>query len=366
VIRGEGRVTDPNTVEVVTPEGDVQTLCGRHLLVATGSSPVRPPDVDSQSPLIVDAEGVLALERLPSSMLIVGGGVIGLEYAAIFAEIGVEVTVVHHGSTVLPFVDAECRQHLLRAMRNQGVRFLFQRKVRAANQTTRHAVRVIFDDGESRTADVLLWAAGHRGNTDGIGLDEVGVRRDERGLIVVDDHYRTSVDSIYAAGDVIGFPALASTSMEQGRIASCHMFGIDFERRLSATMPIGLYTIPEVSMVGMTVEQAESAGHDVVVGRAYYRYNVRGRMLGDEEGILKTVFDGESRTLLGVTCVGEDAIELIHVAQCAIHHGAGIDYFINACFNYPSLSELYKHSAYAAQQEIAGRANLSQSRARVA
>ena len=284
-------------------------------------------------------------------MVIVGGGVIGCEYASIFAEMNVKVTLIHPQEHVLAFVDAELRQHLISAMVEQGVDFLLNKSVKGAKQNPDGTICVQLESGELLHADVLLWAAGRSSNTQGIGLEHAGVKLGNRGLIVVDEHYQTNVSSIYAAGDVIGFPALTATSMEQGRIAACHMFGIDFKKSLTNLMPIGLYTIPAVSYVGMNPEEAEKQGHDIVVGRALYRYNVRGRMLGDEQGILKCVFDRKTRSLLGAFIVGEDATELIHIAQCMIAHGAGIDYLIGTCFNYPSLGELYKYAAYSAPAE---------------
>jgi NAD(P) transhydrogenase len=349
---GRGRIVDPHTVEVTSKDGRARRLTSAFILVATGSSPLRPEHIPFHHPAVVDADGVLGLQRIPASMIIVGGGVIGCEYACIFAEIGVHVTLVHPQAHVLPFVDAECREHLLDAMREQGITFQLNRSVATVMPQQDDSILVQFEDGGSISAEVLLWAAGRCSNTRDIGLESVGVKLGQRGLVEVNEHYQTNVSSIYAAGDVIGWPALAATSMEQGRIAACHMFGIDFKHKLGAQMPIGLYTIPAVSMIGVTAAQAHDAGLDVVVGRALYRYNARGRMLGDEQGIAKCVFDRRSRKLLGATIVGEDATELIHLGQFVMAHGGGIDDFIHVCFNYPSLSELYKYAAYSALQEI--------------
>jgi len=352
VHHGRGRLIDATTVEITTESGEKHQIRGRFVLICTGSSPLRPKHIPFEHPSVVDADGVLNLSRIPARMIIVGGGVIGCEYASIFAEINVDVTLVHNGDHVLPFVDAECRQHLVQAMSDQGVTFRPNCAVKTVEPQPDGSVRMIFEDGSDATTDVLLWAAGRTSNSLNLGLESVGVEMGERGLIKVNAHYQTNIPTIYAAGDVIGFPALAATSMEQGRIASCHMFGQTFKSKLTHLMPIGLYTIPAVSMIGQSLEQAEKAGHEVVIGTAQYRYNVRGRMLGDEQGLLKCQFDRQNKALLGATIVGEDATELIHLAQCVIANGGGIDYFINTCFNYPSLGELYKYAAYSALQAM--------------
>jgi NAD(P) transhydrogenase len=353
VHHGAGRLVDAHTVAVQHDDGATTTIRGKFILISTGSSPLRPPHIPFNLPNVVDADGVLKLDRIPSSMIIVGGGVIGCEYASIFAEMNVKVTLVHPQEHVLPFLDAECRQHLIDAMSEQGVDLYLNKSVVEARHNSDGTIWVKFESGGSMSADVLLWAAGRSSNTHTIGLEEAGVHLGNRGLIAVNEHYQTNIPSIYAAGDVIGFPALTSTSMEQGRIAACHMFGIDFKTSLTSLMPIGLYTIPAISYVGMNADEATKKGHEVVIGRALYRYNVRGRMLGDEQGILKCVFDRNTRAMLGAFIVGEDATELIHIAQCIIAHGGGIDYLIGTCFNYPSLGELYKYTAYSALQNMA-------------
>lgn len=353
VHRGHGRVVNPHTVEVTSELGEKTTLHAKHILVATGSSPLRPKHIPFDDRTIVDADSVLTLERLPKSMIIVGGGVIGCEYASVFAEIGVKVTLVHTGDAILNFIDAECREHLEDSLREQEVDIQLNKSVKQATPQSDGSILVKFESGETVTADVLLWAAGRCSNTNDIGLESVGVTMGQRGLVLVNENYQTNVPSIYAAGDVIGWPALAATSMEQGRVAACHMFNIDFKKKLGAHMPIGLYTIPAVSMIGMMDPEAVKAGHEVVVGKSLYRYNARGRMLGDEQGILKCVFDRNTRALLGATIVGEDATELIHVAQSVMAFGGGLDYFINTCFNYPSLGELFKYAAYSALQAMA-------------
>ncbi|MBT8486689.1 MAG: Si-specific NAD(P)(+) transhydrogenase [Phycisphaerales bacterium] len=348
VHRGHGHVVDPHTIVVRSGDGTETRITAKHILIATGSRPVRPDHIPFDHPCVVDADEVLALDRLPASMVIVGGGVIGCEYASIFAEIDVDVTLIDPRGEILSFLDGECRDHLIRALGDHGIDLRLNTAVTGVQPRPDGRVRVDCEDGTALSGDVLLWAAGRASNSDGIGLEDVGVELGRRGLVLVDDHYRTNIPSIYAAGDVIGFPALAATSMEQGRVAACHMFDIDFKQKVADTIPIGIYTIPGISMVGLKEDEATGAGRRIAVGRAAYRDNARARMLGDTEGLLKCVFDADTRCLLGATIVGEQATELIHLAQFAIAQGAGIDYFINACFNYPTLNELYKYAAYSA------------------
>ncbi|QOJ18148.1 MAG: Si-specific NAD(P)(+) transhydrogenase [Phycisphaeraceae bacterium] len=352
VVNGHGRIVDPHTIEVTRDDGPTARLSADFILVATGSSPVRPEHIPFHLPGVVDADGILELEHMPRSLAIVGGGVIGCEYASIFAEIGVAVTLFEPRESILPFIDGDCRDVLLRSMRGAEIDVRLNTAVQSVSESKVGGVLVTDSTRRAESFDVLLWAAGRSGNTRDIGLENVGLIPDKRGLLAVDGTFRTSVPSIYAAGDVIGPPSLTSVSMEQGRVAACHMFGLHFKREVARTFPIGLYTIPPVAMVGLGEQEAAKQGHEVIVGKAPYRLNARGRMYRDNEGLLKLVFDRSSRRLLGAAMVGEQATELIHLAQSIIHAGEGIDYLINACFNYPSISELYKYAAYAALQAI--------------
>ncbi len=351
--RGHGRIIDPHTVSVEAVDGTDTRIAARHILIATGSSPLRPDYVPFEHTNVVDADGILELAHLPASVVVVGGGTIGCEYACMLSEIGTSVTLIDPRAELLGFLDPECRDHLVRAMTDAGIEIRLNTRVTTVVPPDDSSVCVRLDDGEELTCELLLWAAGRCSNTADIGLENVGIETGRRGLIPVNERYQTRIPNIYAAGDSIGFPALAATSMEQGRIAACVMFGIDFKKKLAATLPISLYTIPAVSMVGLTQKQAQEAGCDTVVGRAAYRNNPRGRMLGDEEGLVKCVFDTPSRRLLGATIVGQDATELIHLAQFVIGFEGGINDLIDACFNYPSLAELYKHAAYDALGSIA-------------
>lgn len=355
ILRGRGSFVDAHTVRVVRSDGSEQLFTSDHALIATGSMPARAPGVDFSHPAIVDADGILDLEAMPRSLVIVGAGVIGSEYASIFAELGVEVTLVEPRDTLMRFLDREIRGVLARGMEEAGIRILFGRSASRIDGLPDGRARTTLADGTAIESDCVLWSLGRNGNTAGLGLERIGVETDARGLVKVDPGYRTACPNVYAAGDVIGFPALASTSMEQGRVAACRMFGIPFLTQVASVVPMGIYTIPAVGSVGLTEEEAQAAGHQTVIGRASYRDNARGRMLGDDRGLLKVVFDARSRALLGASIVGEDATELVHFAQSAIQAGQGMQHLVESCFNYPSLTEMFKAAAFDAMQALADR-----------
>ncbi|MFM1804556.1 MAG: hypothetical protein RL136_1435 [Planctomycetota bacterium] len=352
IIHGRGEIVDAHTVKVTTDDGRSQLLTTDFILVATGSSPARGRNIDFNHPAIVDADGILELEKMPRSLVIVGAGVIGSEYASIFGELGVEVTLVEPRSTLMRFLDDEIRQVLVHGMEEVGISIRFGHAVDKVVGLDDGRARTTLDDGTVLESDCVLWSLGRNGNTRGLGLERIGVVPDERGNIRVDSHYRTTCESVFAAGDVIGFPALASTSMEQGRVAACHMFGIPFLTKVADTVPMGIYTIPAIGAVGLNEEEARAGGREIVVGRAHYRNNARGRMLGDDQGLLKAVFDRRTRALLGVSVVGEDATELVHFGQLAIQSGHGIQHLLEMCLNYPSLTELFKTAAFDAMQSL--------------
>lgn len=348
VYSGYARLVDPHTVEIHQADGADRQISAEFLLIATGSTPLHPQGVPFDGVRVVDADGLLRLEAIPKSLAIVGGGVIGSEYAGMFAEIGVDVTLIEPRNAILGFLDPEIRQHLMRSMIDAEIDVRLNAGVERIEPDD-SGVTIHLEDGGRVDAQVLLWAAGRVGNTTDLGLEAVGLKTTERGHLQVDEHYRTVVSSIYAAGDVIGFPALSSVSMEQGRVAACSMFGLDFKDHVASLVPMGLFTIPPIATIGMSEAQH---GRDIVIGRSRYRLNARGRILGDKEGLCKLVFDRESRALLGAAIIGQDAIELIHLAHPIIAAGEGIDYFINTCFNYPSLCELYKYATYDALQQL--------------
>lgn len=343
-IEGQARFVDANTVRVSGPSG-AHDVAGEKFLITTGSRPFRPHDIDFSDDCIHDSDEVLGIERLPASLVILGGGVIGCEYASMFAALGVKVTLVDARSEILPFLDGEIIARLRDAMTRLGIELVQGRKWIGVRREGSALVTTLAD-GSRLVSDQLLFAAGRVGNTGELGLDAIGVTPDSRGYLAVDREYRTSAPYVWAAGDVIGFPALASVSMEQARVAVCHAFDFAYKRAVDTLMPYGIYTIPEVSAVGETEQSCRAKGIPFVVGRALYRDNARGKITGDLEGITKLIVHADSRRLLGVHVIGERATELVHIGQAAIHAAAPVDLFIDMVFNYPTLAESYKYAAY--------------------
>ncbi|HEY3235281.1 MAG TPA: Si-specific NAD(P)(+) transhydrogenase [Polyangiaceae bacterium] len=349
LVHGTARFLDANTVRVERLGAAPRDLHAGVFLIATGSYPFRPPGIPFEDPDIDDSDEVLTLDRIPRSFIVLGGGVIGSEYASIFAALGiVKVTLVEDRPRILGFLDREIGETLVQAFQRMGIEVIINDGVTSYEKPEggERGVRVTLRSGRVLEADRLLVAGGRTGNTRGLGLEAIGVQVDDRGRIPVDSQYRTSAPHIYAAGDVVGWPSLASTSMDQGRVAMCHAFGFTYKRSLASFFPYGLYTIPEVSMVGQSEEEARKQGHDVETGRAYYRDNARGQIINDPEGMIKLVFEAGNRKLLGAHVLGERATEMIHIAQAVMGYGGSIDYFIDNVFNYPTVSELYKYAAY--------------------
>lgn len=344
VTHGRAVMAGPNRIDVHRADGTVDSVTTRFTLLATGSRPARPDWVDFDHPSIVDADGLLDLPRMPRSIVIIGGGVIGSEYACIFAELGIPTTLVEPRKGLMRFLDSEIRERLQEEMIETGVDLRLGRKPILVSGKNEVGI-VELDDGTRLEAEIVLWSLGRQGNAESLGLETAGIKANDRGLIAVNHEYRTTCPTVFAAGDVIGFPALASTSIEQGRVAACRMFDFDDDRALADTVPIGIYTIPAVGHVGLNLEEAGKKGYDAVVGRAEFRRNARGRMLGDARGLLKLVVDRETEKLLGCSVVGEDATELVHLAQFAISTGQRLGWFEQACFNYPSLSGLFRDAA---------------------
>jgi NAD(P) transhydrogenase len=277
---------------------------------------------------------------------VIGAGVIGCEYACMFAALGVEVTLIDGRGELLPFLDREISERLRQAMGTLGIDVRLGVAHTGVARVSREAIRTSLADGGSIEADRVLFCAGRSGRVRELGLENVGLAADKRGLIAVDASYRTAVPNIYAVGDVIGFPALASTSMEQARVAMCHAFDLGYKHAVGALLPYGIYTIPEVSFVGATEEEAKKRGIDFVVGRGFLRENARGKINGDREGVVKLLFDRASRKLIGAHVIGEQAAELVHLASALMTMGGGVDALIEMVFNYPTLSEAYKYAAY--------------------
>jgi NAD(P) transhydrogenase len=344
-IYGRASFDDPHTIRV-THEGRLdRVLYGNVILLGTGSVPTRPRDVPFDDPRVHDSDHILQLDRLPKTMAVIGAGVIGCEYSTIFSALGIKVVLIDGRDRLLGFLDAEVADRLRLQMQFLGV------DVRLKEGVTRYVpqadgVRLELKNGGSILVDQVLVAAGRVANVRGLGLKKAGLAVNERGLLTVNERYQTAVPHIYAAGDVIGFPALASTSMEQARVAMVHAFDLKYKTRVAPIFPLAVYTIPEVGMVGETEESCRQKGIDYCVGRALYRTNARGQITGDLGGQVKLVFRYPDKTLLGIHVIGENASELVHVGLMVLLAGGTIDTFINAVFNYPSLGDTYKYAAY--------------------
>jgi NAD(P) transhydrogenase len=346
LLRGTARFVDEHTVELSGAGGAPRRITSEVFLVATGSKPHHPPDIPFEDDDVDDSDTILQIDRLPKTLLVVGGGVIGCEYAAMFAAMRVAVTLVEARPRLLSFLDTELAERLRGAMQALGVTFHLGQTTKSIRREPGRGIVTTLASGLEIDAEKVLASSGRSGWTDGLGLEALGVRVDKRGTIEVDGDYRTAVPSIYAAGDVIGFPALASTSMEQARVAVCHAFGFTYKRQVSHLLPFGIYTIPEVSCVGFSEEAAREKGLDFVVGRAFYRDNARGKIIGDKDGVIKLVVERTTRKVLGCHCIGERASELVHIGQTVMLLGGAIDAFIEMVFNYPTLGEMFKYAAY--------------------
>jgi NAD(P) transhydrogenase len=353
---GLGIFQDPHKVQVhkaeplpgstpPVPDDEATMLYGEKVLIATGSSPLRPTLFSFDAAHIYDSDTILNLDRLSKTLAIVGAGIIGSEYAGTFAALGVQVHLIDGRGVLLPFLDAEVSQALSVAMERNGVVFHRNERVLECAVTSETGIALKLSSGALVTVDAVLVAAGRKSNTDKLNLAIAGVAVGDHGLIHVDEHYRTVVPHIYAVGDVIGFPALASTSMEQARRAVRHALELRVRTEIPRLLPTGIFTIPEVSMVGETEETLKKQGTDYVVGRALYENTVRGRIIGDTGGILKLLFRRADMKLLGVHVVGEYATELVHVGMMVMLAGLTDEIFDEACFNLPTLGELYKYAA---------------------
>lgn len=347
VLHGHGRLCGPHHVEVLLEGGGTKVLAGEYILLATGSRPNHPADVPFDGELVFDSDTILSLPRMPSTMLILGAGVIGVEYAAIFSTLGLRVTLVDTRDHLLPYLDREVAHLLQQGLARKGVLLLHGDRHRHIERVRQGQgkVRCTTQRGTTLEAEVLLYCVGRDGNTSHIGLETVGLAANAYGLIEVNESFQTAVGHIYAAGDVIGFPALASTSMEQGRRAVRHAFGIPDPAPGTEHMPFAIYAIPEVSYVGQTEEQLRQAGVPYVVGRGRYELNPRGQIVGDTHGVLKLLCGALDGRVLGVHIVGHSASELIHVGQAYLTSGSTCSLIAGSVFNYPTLADLYRHAA---------------------
>lgn len=345
VIWGEASLKDAHTVRVRKRDGTEQDLTTATTLIATGSSPYHPPEIPFDHQVIYDSDSILRMNRIPKTMAVIGGGVIGSEYASVFTALGVQVTLVESRERLLPFVDAEIAERLKKQLEGIGLRFILKdRAVKIDVEQDR--ARITLARGGVLQCEIALIAAGRQSNVQALGLEELGIKLGNRGLVSVNEKYQSSVPNIYAAGDVIGFPGLTSTSMEQARVAMVHAFDLKYKERVSPVLPLAVYTIPEISLVGMTEQACEERNILHLVGRSYYEMSPRGQIIGDLSGMLKLIFSPTDKKLLGVHFIGELASELVHIGAQVMAVGGTIDTFIHDVYNYPTLADSYKYAAY--------------------
>jgi NAD(P) transhydrogenase len=353
VIRGEAQFQDSHTLLVRSETGS-RAVRAATIVVAVGTRAVTPPGAVLDGEVAITSDDIIRLKRLPRAMTVVGGGVIGIEYASIFAVLGIEVTVVERRDRVLDFVDREIVDELVHQMRKRKVTFRFGETVErfeVSEGPPRRGV-LFLESGKRIVSDLVLFSAGRTGATDQLNLVAAGLAADDRGRLGVDADFRTSVAHVYAAGDVIGYPNLAATSSEQGRLAACHAFGVP-AGAMGTHFPVGIYAIPEISMVGATEQELTQAKVPYEIGVARYREIARGQILGDDSGLFKMLFHRDDRRLLGVHAIGTQATELIHIGQAVLGLGGGLDYFMRTVFNYPTLAECYKVAALDAANKLA-------------
>jgi NAD(P) transhydrogenase len=359
IYRGTSTILDAHTVRVSLSSEDRQgpssspgeiLLRGEKILIATGSSPVRSDLFPFGTGEIYDSDTILKLDRIPKKLAVIGAGVIGAEYACTFRALGADVEIIDGRDVLLPFLDAEVSRELVSALERSGIVFHWNERVQKCLPQPSGGVRLELSSGAALTAEAVLVASGRQSNTTNLGLEKAGVTTGARGIIPVNEHFQTNIENIYAAGDVIGFPALASVSMEQGRRAALHALGLGVSA-ISPILPNGIYTIPEVSMVGETEESLKKKGVAYLVGRANYRDNARGRIIGDQDGFLKLLFRQEDQRLLGVHIMGDLATEVVHIGLVAMMCNASANLFVDACFNVPTLGRLYKTATLRALQK---------------
>jgi NAD(P) transhydrogenase len=346
VVNGHATFGPDRSVVVQSAEdGPPVTLTATVVIIATGSRPFHPPGVPFDDDDVLDSDAAALLDHPLRSLVVVGGGAVGCEFASIFTALGADVTLVDSGPRLLPFMDAEIAEELAITFRSGGMRII-QNAGHASAARTASGVQVTLGTGETLAPEKVIFATGRVGNTEDLGLDAAGVATDERGRIVVDEHFRTTADGIYAAGDVIGPPALASVSMEQARIAACWAFDLPLKRTADSLPPFGVYSVPEAAMVGLTEEAAAAQEVAYGVGRARFARNTRAAISGATDGMVKLVFERDSLRLLGVHVLGEAATELVHLGQAVVSFGGTIEYFIHSVFNVPTMHEAYKYAAY--------------------
>lgn len=347
VLNAEASFVDPHTVslEMVDGSGN-KKVTAEHIVIAVGTMATRDPHIPFDGKNILTSDEILDLDQIPRTLVVVGGGVIGLEYASIFAALGVRVTLIDKRQRLLSFIDEEIVDTLIYHLRQNRATLHLGEEVVGIEQLDdpRESVRINLASGKRILAEKALYSIGRTGATESLNVQGVGLETGKRNLLEVNEDYQTAVPHIYAVGDVIGFPSLASTSMEQGRLAACHAFGVR-AKSLPELFPYGIYSVPEISTVGRNEEELTADSVPYEIGKAQYREIARGQIIGDEFGLLKLIFHLEDRKLLGVHIIGEGAAELAHIGQAVMAFGGTIDYFVNTVFNYPTLAECYKTAA---------------------
>ncbi len=343
LVQGTARFVEPHVLAVESSDRGEQRIAAQHVVIATGTSPTHPDGVEFDGRTVLDSDGILDLARIPASMLVVGAGVIGIEYASMFAAVGTKVTVVERHGRLLEFCDAELVEGLQYHLRELGVTFRFNEEVVGVSLHDAGAVTEL-KSGKRIPSEAVLYAAGRAGAVDALDLAAAGIEHDERGRIAVDERYRTSADEVYAVGDVIGFPSLAATSAEQGRLAARYAFGQE-AAALETILPVGIYTIPEISYVGRTEEELTADAIPYEVGISRYRELARGQIIGDRHGLLKLLVGLDDRRILGVHVFGTSATEVVHIGQAVMQADGTVDTLVNSVFNYPTLAESYKVAA---------------------
>ncbi len=359
VLPGTARFVDTHTVQVAAADGTSRLIVGEKIVIAVGTKPAHPPLVDFDGETIVDSDQILSIAKVPASMVVVGAGVIGIEYASMFAALGTKVTIVERRPTMLDFCDKEIIEALQYQLRELAVTFRYSETVREVQKHPAGTLTVL-ESGKKIPADTVLYSAGRQGVTDELNAAAAGLSATNRGKVEVNENFQTEVEHIYAVGDVIGFPALAATAMEQGRRAAYHAFNEPVGNKLGELQPIGIYTIPELSFVGRTEEALTTANVPFEVGVARYRELARGAILGDSYGMLKILVHAESRELLGVHVFGTNATELVHIGQTVMGCGGTVDYLVDTVFNYPTLAESYKVAALDAVNKMRAIAKVTQ------
>lgn len=346
-ISGEASFVDANTLSIQKDDGSVETLTAKNIVIATGSRPYRPDDIDFSHPRVYDSDSILSLKHAPRSIIIYGAGVIGSEYASIFRGLGVKVDLINTRERLLSFLDAEMSDSLSYHLWNKGVVIRHGEQIEHV-ETSKEAVTVHLQSGKKMQADCLLFANGRTGNTADLNLENAGLKADGRGQIKINPHYQTQVENIFAVGDVIGYPSLASAAFDQGKIAATYMLDQSTNAELIADIPTGIYTIPEISSVGKTEQELTEAKVPYEVGRAQFQHLARAQISNNLVGSLKILFHRETLEILGIHCFGENAAEIIHIGQAIMQQkngGNNINYFVETTFNYPTMAEAFRVAA---------------------